>query len=428
MSATPCCGSPEHPNALRRVTSTSCEPPEAWEVLSQHFDASSVRRCHPHVHVTQERVEPHSCTSFTTRELACTPQELPVFAPSQTWCTPLCGFLEDPAGPHTRRTWLLVMGRGRPQPLQQQNPGRCGGMTYSGAVGAWANTTPALRPEWDRRCARLAAVWPDSMVIFLKCLSEAEEAQYCQPCCHLTWFLRCTLGKPPTPAEFWPTWSLNESLTIQLVCGTCQLEETTLFRKNIVNYGKLNHVGGTLGLSTRMLERSIIEWERLNHRLSTQHNFKFEPRQLFAILIRGLPEDLRLTMNRDGVVEFLALRGRVIEYCRNKRLSDPIHSNEVNSDMMCPVRKGTTKGVPKGRYVDGKSGISCEQKVRGKQGKGKGTKEHDYASMFYYFLDGHSRSNLHVSLPIQDFIDWYEEADNHENRPREKHRIEHRRV
>ena len=109
-------------------------------------------------------------------------------------------------------------------------------------------------------------------------------------------------------------------------------------------------------------------------------------------------------MNRDGVVEFLALRGRVIEYCRNKRLSDPIHSNEVNSAMMCPVRKGTTKGVPRGRYADGKSGISWEQKGRGKQGKGKGKKEHDYASMFYYFLDGHSRSNLHVSLPIQDFI------------------------
>ena len=24
--------------------------------------------------------------------------------------------------------------------------------------------------------------------------------------------------------------------------------------------------------------------------------------------------------------------------------------------------------------------------------------------MFYYFLDGHTRSNLHVSLPIRDFI------------------------
>ena len=93
------------------------------------------------------------------------------------------------------------------------------------------------------------------------------------------------------------------------------------------------------------LERPMIEWERLIHRLNTQHNFKFESGQLFAILIRGLPEDLRLTMNRDGVVDFLALRGRVIEYCRNKRLSDPLHSNEINSATICPVRKGTPRSL-----------------------------------------------------------------------------------
>ena len=86
------------------------------------------------------------------------------------------------------------------------------------------------------------------------------------------------------------------------------------------------------------LERSIIEWERLIHRLNTQHNFKFENRQLFAILIRGLPEDLRLTMDRDGIVDFIALRGRVIEYCRNKRLFDPVHSNQVNYDVPSPKR------------------------------------------------------------------------------------------
>ena len=159
------------------------------------------------------------------------------------------------------------------------------------------------------------------------------------------------------------------------------------------------------------LERSIIEWERLIHRLSTQHNFKFEPRQLFAILIRGLPEDLRLTMNRDGVVEFLALRGRVIEYCRNKRLSDPIHSNEVNSAMMCPVRKGTTKGVDE------------ENKEKARVRK----------NMIMH------RCSITFSMVIHDLIfmchcqyrtlsDWYEEAGNHENRPREKHRIELRRV
>ena len=151
------------------------------------------------------------------------------------------------------------------------------------------------------------------------------------------------------------------------------------------------------------LERLTIEEERLIHRLSTQHNFKFKPRQMFTLLIRGFPENLRLTMNLDGIVEFLALRGRVIEYCRNKRLSNPIHSDEVNSVMMCPVRKGFTKGVSKERYAAGKSGFSWEQKGRGKQGKGKGYKEHDYASMFY-LIDGHSRLNFHVSLPTQDFI------------------------
>ena len=118
----------------------------------------------------------------------------------------------------------------------------------------------------------------------------------------------------------------------------------------------------TWTFDTNDLEQSIIEWERLIYRLNTQHNFKFENRQLLAILIRGLPEDLRLTMNRDGVVDFIALQGRVIEYCRNKRLSDPIHSNEVNSATMCPVRKGTTKGVSKGRYAEGKSGHAWEPK------------------------------------------------------------------
>ena len=77
-------------------------------------------------------------------------------------------------------------------------------------------------------------------------------------------------------------------------------------------------------------------------------------------------------MNRDGVVDFLALRGRVIEYCRNKRLSDPFHSNEVNSATMCPVRKGTTKGVSEGRYAEGKSGLAWESKRTRKTRKRQG--------------------------------------------------------
>ena len=44
------------------------------------------------------------------------------------------------------------------------------------------------------------------------------------------------------------------------------------------------------------------------------------------------------------------------------------------------------------------------QRTRKTRKKARVRKKHDDASMFYYFLDGHSRSNLHVSLPIQDFI------------------------
>ena len=56
---------------------------------------------------------------------------------------------------------------------------RCEGITYSGAVGAWASAAPALCPEWERRCERTDSIW-----VFLKNASEMEEAQYCQPCCH----------------------------------------------------------------------------------------------------------------------------------------------------------------------------------------------------------------------------------------------------
>ena len=83
------------------------------------------------------------------------------------------------------------------------------------------------------------------------------------------------------------------------------------------------------------VERSVIEWERLIHRLSTQHNFKFEPRQLFVFLFRGLPEDLRLTMNRDGVVEFLALR--VLSKQATFR-SDSFKRSQFSHDVPSPER------------------------------------------------------------------------------------------
>ena len=177
------------------------------------------------------------------------------------------------------------------------------------------------------------------------------------------------------------------------------------------------------------LERSIIQWERLIHRLSTQHNFKFEPRQLFAILIRGLPEDLRLTMNRDGVVEFLALRGRVIEYCRNKRLSDPIHSN----------RSQLSHDVPSSEKEPRMESLRNDMPMANRESRGiRKDEENKEKARLRKNMIMH-RCSITFSMVIHDLIfmchcqyrtlsDWYEEVGNHENRPREKHRIELRRV
>ena len=79
------------------------------------------------------------------------------------------------------------------------------------------------------------------------------------------------------------------------------------------------------------LERSIIEWERIMHRLRTQHNYELEPRVTYAMLIRGLPEDLRLAMLREGVADWTTLRQRVTDYCTSKLLSDPATANSMNA-------------------------------------------------------------------------------------------------
>ena len=76
------------------------------------------------------------------------------------------------------------MGRGSWSLSRSNTRNKCGAMTYSGEVGARAKAAPALWPECDRRWARDAAERASSMVVFLKCESETEDAQYCQPCFH----------------------------------------------------------------------------------------------------------------------------------------------------------------------------------------------------------------------------------------------------
>ena len=137
-----------------------------------------------------------------------------------TYAAVICD-ADDPCSVDTaydpESSFASVIGRGKRILSKSNTRNRCGGTTNSGGVGACANTTPALRPEWDRRCARFDADWPDSMVLFLKVRSEAEDAQYCQPCCHSPGFFDRFVGgccailtslvvrrTPPDPTGMWP--------------------------------------------------------------------------------------------------------------------------------------------------------------------------------------------------------------------------------
>ena len=85
----------------------------------------------------------------------------------------------------------------------------------------------------------------------------------------------------------------------------------------------------------------------------------------------GLPEDLRLTMNRDGIVDFIALRRRVIEYCRNKRLSDPfiqmksIQPRCAQSEKE-PRKESLRDDMPKAKL--NLRGVRKDEKTRKRQG------------------------------------------------------------
>ena len=105
------------------------------------------------------------------------PQGSLVSSTFQTKCNRLGGDREGQVARSTHRT------QGEAHPLQEQHPEQMWRDELR-SVGACAETTPGLRPEWYRRCARFEADWPDSMVLFRKERSEAEDAQYCQPCCH----------------------------------------------------------------------------------------------------------------------------------------------------------------------------------------------------------------------------------------------------
>ena len=63
---------------------------------------------------------------------------------------------------------------------------------------------------------RFAAVWPDSMELFLREVSATEEDQYCQPCCHSLGSFDRFSGGALAPAQFAPTGSPRETLLVQI--------------------------------------------------------------------------------------------------------------------------------------------------------------------------------------------------------------------
>ena len=109
---------------------------------------------------------------------------------------------------------------------------KCGGTSQE--LWECAKTTLALRPEWDRRCARFAADWPDSMVFFLKVESEAEDANAASRAATRR-FLRMIRGRvacscavlaslvlqqpPPDPTGTWPDPIQRDTPSGETHCG-----------------------------------------------------------------------------------------------------------------------------------------------------------------------------------------------------------------
>ena len=159
------------------------------------------------------------------------------------------------------------------------------------------------------------------------------------------------------------------------------------------------------------LERSIIEWERLIHRLSTQHNFQFEPRQLFVILIRGLPEDLRLTMNRDGIVDFLVLGAQVLEYCRNKATFRSVQTKSIQPRCALSEKETRKEFLRENLDVRGRR-KNEENKEKARVRKNMIT--HRCCVTFSMVI--HDRISM-CHCRYRTSSDWCEEVGNHENRP-----------
>ena len=180
-SAAPGWGSPVAHKALRKVMSTaSCAPPKqgrSWATTSIRLSS------------------PPGTPKFMSRRAALNFTRAPAsrHTRARTRSVGPARFLTRPDRVHAARcrpnvsngSWhplhvASVTGRGSWRRSNSNTRKRWGGIVYSAVVGAWANATPALRPEWERKWAWQEPGRLVSIEFFLKWESKTEEAQYCQ--------------------------------------------------------------------------------------------------------------------------------------------------------------------------------------------------------------------------------------------------------
>ena len=166
------------------------------------------------------------------------------------------------------------------------------------------------------------------------------------------------------------------------------------------------------------LERSIIEWERLIHRLSTQHNFKFEPRQLFAILYSR-------TSRRSTIDDESRWRCR---FLGSSRTSNRVLSKQATFRSVSFKRSQFSHGCSQSEKEPRKESLRDDMPKANLDFRGSRKDEENKEKARVRRNTITHRCSITFSMVIHDRIfmchcryrtssDWYEEAGNHENRP-----------
>ena len=151
---------------------------EARQILRRNLDAPLIVTADAQVHVTEESVELHPCPCLTThsREHS-VGDDLFLIRPVRVQAA-RCLSSGSSGSWHPLHV-ASVKGNGSCKRSSNRTLNKWG-RTVNSTVVACEKTTPAFRPECERKWAwRLV-----SIEFFQKWVSRTEETQYCQPCGH----------------------------------------------------------------------------------------------------------------------------------------------------------------------------------------------------------------------------------------------------